>query len=116
MAGKHIIVELKRADRQMKLLELQDQGQTYVDKVRKILLKQGEKTPNIEVIFVIGQPIAEEASNPERLKSSMAAVSPGSRIIHYDTLIKSAQESYADYLKRSKELDKLEQILEKLYE
>ena len=116
MAGKHIIVELKRADRQMKLLELQEQGQTYVDKIRKILLKQGEKTPNIEVIFVIGQPIAEEASNPERLKSSMAAVSPGSRIIHYDTLIKSAQESYADYLKRSKELDKLEQILEKLYE
>jgi hypothetical protein len=70
----------------MKLLDLQEQGQTYVDKIRKILLKQGEKTPNIEVIFVIGQPIAEEANNPERLKSSMAAVSPGSRIIHYDTL------------------------------
>lgn len=81
MAGKHIIVELKRVDRQMKLLELQEQGQTYVDKLKKILLSQNEPTPNIEVVFVIGKPIAEEASNPERLKSSMAAVSPGSRII-----------------------------------
>lgn len=111
MAGKHIIVELKRADRQMKLLELQEQGQTYVDKLRKILLAQNEPTPNIEVIFVIGKPIAEEASNPDRLKSSMAAVSPGSRVIHYDTLIKGAQESYAEYLERSKELDKLEKIV-----
>ncbi len=116
MAGKHIIVELKRAERQMKLLELQEQGQNYVDKLKKILLSQNELTPNIEVIFVIGKPIAEEANNPGRLKSSMDAVSPGSRIIHFDTLIKSSQEAYGEYLNRSKEVDKLEQILEKLYE
>ena len=114
MAGKHIIVELKRVGRQMTLLELQEQGQTYVDKLKKILLSQNESTPNIEVIFVIGKPIAEEASNPERLKASMAAVSPGSRIVHYDTLIKGAQEGYAEYLERSKELDKLERIVEQL--
>src|SRR5690606_7072035 len=41
MAGKHLIVELKKAGRKMKLLELQEQGQTYVDKVRKILAAQG---------------------------------------------------------------------------
>ena len=35
-AGKHIIVELKKVGRKMKLLELQEQGQTYVDKLRKI--------------------------------------------------------------------------------
>ena len=54
MAGKHIIVELKRVDRQMKLLELQEQGQTYVDITEKILLVQNEPTPNIEVIFISG--------------------------------------------------------------
>ena len=30
-AGKHIIVELKRAGCPLKLLELQEQGQTYVE-------------------------------------------------------------------------------------
>ena len=55
-AGKHIIVELKKAGRKMKLLELQEQGQTYVDKLRKILLAQDENSPNIEVVFVLGKP------------------------------------------------------------
>ena len=95
----------------MKLLDLQEQGQTYVDKLKKILLAQNEGSPNIEVVFVLGRPIDEEGDNPERLKSSMAAVSPGSRIIHYDTLIKGAQEAYSEFLEKGKELDKLEKIV-----
>ena len=114
MAGKHIIVELKRVKRKMKLLELQEQGQTYVDKLKKILLAQGDATPNIEVVFVLGEPIAEEGSNPERLKSSMAAISPGSRIVHYDSLIRGAQEAYSEFLKKSKQLDKLERIVDRI--
>lgn len=114
MAGKHIIVELKRVKRKMKLLELQEQGQTYVDKLKKILLAQGDATPNIEVVFVLGEPIDEEGSNPERLKSSMAAISPGSRIVHYDSLIRGAQEAYSEFLKKSKQLDKLERIVDRI--
>lgn len=113
-AGKHIVVELKKVQRSMKLLELQEQGQTYVDKLKKILLAQNETTPNIEVIFVIGKPVDEEASNPDRLKSSMAAVSPGSRIVHYDTLIRGAQEAYSAYIDKSKELDRLENIVNRM--
>lgn len=114
MAGKHIIVELKRVKRKMKLLELQEQGQTYVDKLKKILLAQGDATPNIEVVFVLGEPIDEEGSNPERLKSSMTAISPGSRIVHYDSLIRGAQEAYSEFLKKSKQLDKLEGIVDRI--
>ncbi len=110
-AGKHIIVELKKSGRKMKLLELQEQGQTYVDKLRKILLQQGEKDPNIEVVFVLGKSVDEEASDPDRLKFSMNAISPGSRITHYDTLIRGAQEAYSAYIEKTKELDKLEAIV-----
>lgn len=113
-AGKHIIVELKRVKRKMKLLDLQEQGQTYVDKLKKILLAQGDATPNIEVVFVLGEPIDEEGNNPERLKSSMAAISPGSRIVHYDSLIRGAQEAYSEFLKKSKQLDKLEGIVDRI--
>ena len=111
MAGTHLIVELKRVGRKMKLLELQEQGQTYVDKLKKILAEMNEPTPNIEVVFVIGKAVDEETTNPDRLKSSMAAVSPGSRIIHYDTLIHGAQQAYAEYLQKSAHLDKLEKIV-----
>jgi len=113
-AGKHIIVELKKSGRKMKLIDLQGQGQTYVDKLRKICVQLGEQTPNIEVVFVIGIPVDEEGSNAERIKASMDAVSPGSRIKHYDELIKGAQDAYSEYLEKSKELDKLDSIVEKI--
>ena len=101
----YIIVELKRAGRKMKRSELVDQGTSYVDKLIKILSKQGELSPNIEVVFVLGKPIDEEKNNPQRLKASMESISPGSRITHYDALISGVQNAYSEYLKASKELD-----------
>jgi hypothetical protein len=109
-----VIVELKRAKRKMKLLELVGQGQLYVRKLEKILNAMGESDPDIEVIFVLGSPLEDEAVKPAQLKASMDSVSPGSRITYYDTLIKGAQDSYSKYLEKSKELDKLEQIVEQL--
>lgn len=113
-AGKHIVVELKKAGRKMKLLELQGQGQTYVDKLRKILLAEGENSPNIEVVFVLGKPIDDEKDNPDRVKASMTAVSPGSRIVHYGSLIKGAQNAYSEYLEKSRALDRLEEIVDRI--
>ena len=113
-AGKHVIVELKKVGRKMGLRELVEQGQTYVDNLRKILREQNETSPNIEVVFVIGKAVDEESSDPDRLKASMTSISPGSRIVHYDTLIRGAQEAYSEYLKKSKELDRLEKIVDRI--
>lgn len=113
-AGKHVIVELKKVGRKMGLRELVEQGQTYVDKLTKILREQNQTSPDIEVIFVLGKTVDEEAANPERLKSSMTSISPGSRIVHYDTLIRGAQEAYSAYIEKSKSLDKLEKIVDRI--
>ena len=113
-AGKHVIVELKKVGRKMGLLELVEQGQTYVDKLRKILREQNVTTPDIEVVFVLGKAVDEEATNSERLKASMASIAPGSRIVHYDTLIRGAQEGYSAYIDQSKALDKLEKIVDRI--
>lgn len=113
-AGKHIIVELKKAGRQMNTVELVEQGNLYTDKLKKILSSQGENRPNIEVVFVIGKPLNEERDNPERVKAYLNGISPGSRIVHYDTLITGAQNSYSEYLEKNLVLDKLEAILAQL--
>src|SRR5690554_342427 len=113
-AGKHVIVELKKVGRKMGLRDLVEQGQTYVDKLTKILREQNQTSPDIEVIFVLGKTVDEEASNPDRLKSSMTSISPGSRIVHYDTLIRGAQEAYSAYIEKSKSLDKLEKIVDRI--
>lgn len=113
-AGKHVIVELKKVGRKMALLELVEQGQTYVDKLKKILREQNVTTPDIEVVFVLGKAVGEETTNPGRLKSSMESIASGSRIVHYDTLIRGAQEAYSGYIDQTKSLDKLENIVNKI--
>ena len=86
----------------------------YVDKIRKILKAKGEDAPNVEVIFVVGKPI-DEASNVDRVKASMEAVSKDSRIVLYDQLIDGARKAYAEYLQKSHELDKLEKLVGSLW-
>lgn len=110
-AGKHIIVELKRAGRSMALHELEQQGRLYVDKLKKVLAAQAETAPNIEVVFILGKQLDDETVNPDRVKHAMASISPGSRIRYYDSLIQSAELSYSQYLEQSRKLDKLEQVV-----
>lgn len=115
-AGKHVIVELKRAGRAMKLIELTEQGQKYVDALTKILMAQDVKAPNIEVVFVVGRPLDEEEGNPDRVKAMMESVAPGSRIVHYDGLISGALKSYGEYLERSEAVDRLAKLVQVLGE
>ena len=81
--NKHVIVELKRGDRTVSLIELQKQGQDYYDKLEKLLINQGYPNPEIEVIFVLGKNLKEQTTNPKRIKASMSVISPGksSRIL-----------------------------------
>jgi len=113
-AGKHVIVELKRAGRQLRLLDLVEQGQKYVDALRKILAAQDITSPNVEVVFVVGRPLKEETELPDRVKSSMESISHGSRIVHYDGLIAGALSSYAAYLEASDAADRIGKLTERL--
>ena len=112
--GTHIIVELKRAHRRMGILELQQQGMLYVDKLQKILAAQGEFNPKIEVVFVIGPPLADEGYNAQRVTNMLEAISPGSRIIHFDMLISSALKAYQAYIDSNKTLDRIDKVVERL--
>ncbi|UOO76506.1 ATP-binding protein [Neisseria sp. Dent CA1/247] len=114
-AKKHLIIELKKVSRNLTIFELAEQGRTYVRKLKKILLEtENNPSPNIEVIFVIGKPLEDEERDPESIKHFMNGVSPGSRIVHYDSLIENAQKSYQDYLNETEKLNKLDQILDNI--
>lgn len=112
--GTHIIVELKRAHRRMGILELQQQGMLYVDKLQKILAAQGRHGEKIEVVFVIGPPLIDEGYNQQRITNMLEAISPGSRIVHFDTLINSALKAYQAYIDSNKELDRIDKVVARL--
>ena len=114
IAGKHIIVELKRAKRNPNALALVEQGTKYVDKVKKIAISQGDKHPNVEVVFVLGDPLAEETQNPDRLRRLMESISPGSRVTYYDTLITKASKAYGEFIDKRDQFATVQRIIDQV--
>ncbi len=114
IAGKHVVVELKRAGRNVNALALVEQGQTYVDKVKKIAIAQGENYPNVEVVFVLGEPLAEETENPDRLRRLMESVSPGSRVAYYESLIAKANKAYSEFLEKRDQFATVQRIVDQI--
>ena len=114
IAGKHVLVELKRAERRMGSLTLVRQGTKYVDKVKKIAISQGEKHPIVEVVFVLGNPLAEEKNDPDRLRHLMESISPGSRVTYYETLIKTAGKAYGEFVKKRDKFATVQKIVDQI--
>jgi hypothetical protein len=114
-AGEHIIVELKRAGRPMRSPELVSQGQKYRSALAKCLRAEGLEVPVISIVFVLGKPVAEDEESylPPRYVADL--LQPlGARIVYYDQLIRSARDAYAEYLERSRDVDRIDKLLSKL--
>lgn len=112
-AGQHIIVELKRAGRTMKVSELVEQGGQYATALRKCLRAEGRDNPQISVVFVVGQELAEQRDG-SAIDVDRALASFNGRVIHYETLIRNARESYGEYLKARAKVDRIDSILRRL--
>ena len=109
-AGKHIIIELKRYDRSVGVYELSEQVGKYISALRTCLIEQyQEMNPDIEAICVIGSQPSDWSVTTERILSSMNA-----RYITYDVLIRQTQESYAEYLSKETEIQRIEKLVERL--
>ncbi len=52
--------------------------------------------------------------SPSSYKSFMIGISPGSRVVFYDSLIRHAQKAYAEYLEKNETMDQLEDIVNRL--
>ena len=111
IAGKHVIVELKRASVNPDIFDLAKQGAKYVDALKEVLPPEEKDRALVEVVFVVG-------SNPdepsERIDSVMNGVAPGSRILTYDQLIIRAKQAYSEYLDRMAEADRIEAMLSQI--
>jgi len=110
-AGKHIVVELKRAARVMDVLSLVGQGRKYQTALRKCLKATGRDKEPYEIVFVLGRPLRDE-DDDNFVKPQLASIN--GRIVQYDHLIDNASKAYAEYLKASKNLDRIASIVDKL--
>jgi hypothetical protein len=113
-AGQHIIVELKKADRRLKVSELVEQGSLYRAALQKCLASMGKHDQSIEVVFVLGQPVAEE-TNPgglEMVSRTLSGIS--GRVVQYEELISNARAEYQEYLTQGEKVTSIDSIISQL--
>jgi len=111
-AGKHIIIELKRHSRRVDISDLTKQVRKYNQIITKLLKKEcPDEVPQVEIICVLGSnPVPDEdvKKNQEHLKLENA------RYVTYGSLISHAKKSYKSYLKRKREIQNIQSLLDKI--
>ncbi|HAX5069945.1 TPA: hypothetical protein JZG34_004489 [Escherichia coli] len=112
-AGKHIIIELKRASVLTSVANLVIQGNKYRQAVIKCAKAvDPASTPSIDVIFVLGREPSDYALDPSYTNLQLQSVN--GRIVYYDGLINSAQSSYREYTERQATVARIAEIVKKL--
>jgi hypothetical protein len=110
-AGKNIVIELKRYDRSISAIELAAQVDKYRGALKKVLVTQFPDQPQqLEFVCLVGS--RPTGSDPDAVDKVLAAVD--ARYITYDDLLKQTRDSYRDYLDASKEIARIEQLVESL--
>ena len=112
-AGKHIIIELKRADRKLNHNDLLKQVEKYGDALRKLIRETGKNEP-IEIVCLVGRELEkwDDAEQRERSKRTMAEQNV--RVVLYDELIEDAYRNYNAFLQLRHEYGRVYRLIKNL--
>lgn len=113
-SGKHVIIELKRADRILTQGQLNDQGQKYHTALQKILDELGRISEPIEVIFLVGKQPKGWSDPRVREKGGRALAEMNMRVLLYQELLDNAHRAYKDFLGKRRERGRLARLLESI--
>ncbi|MCY3540434.1 MAG: ATP-binding protein [Gammaproteobacteria bacterium] len=114
IVGAHVIVELKRAEVVVKVVDLVKQITKYRTGAQKILRKSNHPTWPLEIIVLLGRPPREFESSVEAEVAQNLLDAVNARIVYYDQLLSSALSAYQDYLEKHKKVDRLFRIFEEI--
>lgn len=110
-AGKHVIVELKRANVRTDTDTLNKQVGLYRTALEKILRDMGQPNEQIDVVCIVGKPLKDWDNPNGRQESEDILKVRGARVVLYQELINNAYKAYKDYLAKSEEAGRVFQLL-----
>jgi hypothetical protein len=111
MTGLHVIIELKRPGRSVKLGELTDQGDKYVQGLKKLLIQHGRGNELIELVFLIGIPLPYWDNPEQRRKDAESLHARGMRALLYHELLDNSRKVYGEYLEKRKKTGRIQRLL-----
>ena len=115
--NRHVIIELKRADRVLNSSDLYDQISKYYGAAEKVLADTNRSNEPLEVVCVVGRRLRDWDDSPtgeSRSRDSFKALN--ARIVSYDELINNALEAYQDYVDRGQEAGRVYRLIQEISE
>ena len=116
-SGKHIIVELKRAGRDLHNYEILKQVTKYSRAASKVLAEaarlESKSLPDpFEIVVVIGKPLMEWPGSREADERALREYN--ARIVDYDQLLRRAQEAYKEFYEQKTAASEIMRLIQKL--
>ena len=112
-AGKHVIIELKRANRKLDQHDLVKQVEKYGGALKKIIQNTGKNEP-VEMVCLVGKPLVQWADADGRETSRRAMAEQNVRVVLYDELIEDAYRNYNAFLQLRHEHGRVYRLIKNL--
>ena len=110
VAGKHVIIELKKYDAYVNLHDLQKQVNKYKNILLKILKDVYHiKNPEIEIICLLGKKPGPLEMTEKEIKEHLKL--EDARYITYDELLEEVTMVYGSYIEKNKELIEIQNLI-----
>ena len=113
-SGKHVIIELKRADRILNDVEIMGQVDKYRTALTKILETVGRGNEPVEVVCLVGRKLRQWTNPAEENMSRRSLGEKGIRVVMYQQLIEDAYASYKSYLDKSTDAGRVIKLIQSI--
>ncbi len=114
--GKHVIVELKKADRSIRTDEVYRQLDNYRRAFEKVARQHEDPPKPLELICIVGKDLRGWVDHRERERTAEALAAIGGRVVTYQQLIAGSEASYREFLTRHAEAGKVSELIREIGE
>ena len=112
-AGKHVIIELKRANRKLDQYDLLRQVEKYGEALRKIVRAIGQNEP-VEIVCLVGRDLQQWSDAEQRERSKKTMEQQNVRVVLYHELIEEAYRTYNAFLQLRHEHGRVYRLIKNL--
>lgn len=115
--NKHVLIELKRANRVLSTTDLLGQVSRYYRAAREVLSKMGKNNEPLEIVCVVGRDLREWSDYPDgEVRSRESLQAYNARVVNYDQLINNALQAYQDYVDSSERVGRVYRLIQDISE
>ena len=114
--GKHVIVELKRAERLLSTNDVRGQLDKYRLAFQKVARQHEELPRPLELVCIVGRDLREWADPGERDVTARTLAQIGARVVTYQQLLVHSEANYREFLERHAEAGRISELIHEIGE